>query len=167
MTPGGISGIGARRPRIRRDWRLARAKVDAAGCCRNCGRTSDLEAAHVIGREHDADPPVGGRGALYDDGSKFWAWREYLVVPERIIPLCADCHRGPNGQHAKRLDVLPLLTVAEQVQAVADAGGIVSAKLLLSPGPRIPGEGKPPAVVLEPEPDDPWRLLRRPLGYGE
>ena len=125
---GGISGIGQRRPRITRSWTAAREKVELEGVCRNCGTPNALESAHVIGREHDADFPVRNED-----------WSPYDVAPDRIIPLCYDCHQGPNGQHSGRLEVLRLLTLPEQIQAVADAGGISRAMQLLSPSanPRI------------------------------
>jgi hypothetical protein len=58
------------------------------------------------------------------------------VVPDRIIPLCGPstdlttCH---GKDHFNRLEKLELLTLDEQLQAVADAGGIYRAMTLLSP----------------------------------
>ena len=100
---------------MRRDWSKARAKVDREGCCRVCGTTARrIEAAHIVGREHD----------------------DKVVVPIRIVPLCGPatdtttCH---GKQHARRLDLLAYLSVPEQAQAVFDAGGISQAYDLLAP----------------------------------
>lgn len=97
-------------PRASRDWAAARGKVELEGACRACGRGAPLDAAHVIGRTHDYSAPLDPEG-----------WEPGVVVPERVIPLCRLCH---DAQHAHRLDLLPLLDLSEQVQAVADAGGI-------------------------------------------
>jgi hypothetical protein len=118
-----VSSLGKKKPRLRRDWTLARSKCDAEGGCRNCGFPR-VEAAHIIGREHDSKPPL--RGGVF-------AHPGYVVNPDRIIPLCRECHQGPQGQHAGRLDLLPLLTLDEQLQAVADAGSITQALAKLSP----------------------------------
>ena len=85
--------------------------------CRACGRNGHLEAAHVIGREHD-DRNIVGKTRLI------------LVLPDRIIPLCRTCH---ESQHRNELEMVPLLSRAEQVQAVADVG-IEGAMQRLSPG---------------------------------
>ena len=134
MANGGISGIGQRKPRLRRDWRAAREKVDREGTCRACGVAGPLEAAHVIGRSHDITDHE----------------REILVVPERIVPLAAA---AIELQHRNELEMVPLLSRAEQVQAVADVG-LEGAMQRLSPGynpRRIPGAGKPFSMV---EPDE-------------
>jgi len=41
-----------------------------------------------------------------------------------VDPLCRFCH---SRQHSQGLDLLPYLTLEEQVQAVKNAGGIVGA----------------------------------------
>jgi hypothetical protein len=95
---------------MKRDWADARAKVDAEGSCRRCPTAFGVEAAHVIYRAHD----VG-------------SW----VNPDSIVPLCgpATSSQTCHGLYdAHRLDLLPYLTLAEQVQAVQDAGGIESAR---------------------------------------
>lgn len=121
---GGISGIGQRKPRRVRNWTKAHEKIAIeGGFCRNCGATQRIECAHIVGREHDFEFPIRIEGD----------WRPGDVHPDRIIPLCHDCHQGPNGQHAKRLDCLPLLTLPEQLQAVADIGGISRAYDFLMP----------------------------------
>jgi hypothetical protein len=112
---------------VKRDWKAAREKVDAEGCCRVCGEMWRVEAAHITGREHDRDSRNGlvwGR----DPNALF-------VRPDRIVPLCGPatdtttCH---GKQHAKRLDLLPYLTREEETQAVADVG-IERAHRLLAP----------------------------------
>lgn len=107
-----VPGLGQRKPRTYRDWKLATAKIEAEDYrCRVCGSQWQVERAHVIGREHDSKAPVRIAG-----------WRPGVVAPDRIVPLCRDCHQGPHGQHAKRLDLLPYLTRNEETQAVADVG---------------------------------------------
>ena len=91
----------------RRDWKAARAKVDAEGNkCRVCWY-SPAEAAHVIGRAHDER-----RG------------NTIVVNPDSIVPLCRDHHARYD---AHEFDLLPFLFVEEQAQAVTEASGIVSA----------------------------------------
>lgn len=116
---GGISGIGARQPRINRDWTLANQKVEEEGSrCRNwrssAVHTNTIERAHIIGRSRDNAPPI----RLGQVG-----WKPYVVAPDRIIPLCSACHRA---QHDHELDLLPLLLPWEQIQAVADCGGSIA-----------------------------------------
>jgi hypothetical protein len=106
---------------MKRDWAEARAKVDLEGRCRNCGKRTGLEAAHVLAREYDRYHPVR------DEGD----WTPGQVHPDRIIPLCRHCHH--DLQHGGKLDTLRLLTEAEQVQAVADVGSIERARSLLIP----------------------------------
>lgn len=98
---------GIKRGQPRRIWEDARAKLNAEGACRLCGSERALQAAHVIGRIHD-EP----RGKLL------------YVKPERIIPLCPRDHAAYDRHEA---DILPVLTTAEQVQAVADTGSILTA----------------------------------------
>ena len=89
----------------RRNWKEARAKVDAEkGRCRVCG-APNAEAAHVIPRS--LAPGVGNN-----------------MSADNIVPLCRDCHTEYD-QH--RLDLLPFLTLPEQVAAVRSAGGIALA----------------------------------------
>ncbi len=102
---------------LRRDWREARRKLEREGRCRVCGETRDLEAAHVMGREHDA-VLVGPKGG-----------ETVYVHPDCIVPLCGGftdnfCH---GKYDARQLDLLPHLHIHEQVRAVEDAGGILSA----------------------------------------
>jgi hypothetical protein len=104
-----------------RDWVSARAKVDDEGRCRvsrDC--QGHIEAAHVIGREHDRRVHLPGRP---DD----W-WFE--VDAASIAPLCRHHHKLYD---AHRLDLLPFLTVEEQTRAVADAGGIELARRRTAP----------------------------------
>jgi hypothetical protein len=73
-----------------REWALALTKVEEEGECRACRRSDvHLEAAHVLGREHDTKPPLVWDQARDGD----WEWKApFLVAPQRIIPLC-----GPVG----------------------------------------------------------------------
>jgi hypothetical protein len=117
-----------------REWALALTKVEEEGECRACRRSDvHLEAAHVLGREHDTKPPLVWDQARDGD----WEWKApFLVAPQRIIPLCGpvgdseSCH---GLQHAGRLNVLKLLRIDEQLQAVADADGIELARVRLDP----------------------------------
>ena len=89
----------------RRDWKEARAKVKyESGRCRVC-YAPNAEAAHVIPRS--LAPGVGNN-----------------MGADNIVPLCRECHTEYD-QH--RLDVLPFLTLPEQVAAVRQAGGIALA----------------------------------------
>ncbi len=89
-----------------------------------CGETRDLDAAHVIGRKHDPvlEGPRGGK-SIY-------------VHPDSTVPLCGGftdnfCHAQYD---ARQLDLLPYLHLHEQVRAVEDAGGIISALRRISGG---------------------------------
>lgn len=106
-------GNAKRKPGIRRDWSLAIGKRDEEGACRVCGSTVRVESAHVISRTCDLT----------------WPGVVTVVRPERIVPLCAECHRAYD---AHTLDLLPHLTLAEQVQAVADVG-LEQARVRLAP----------------------------------
>lgn len=108
---------------LRRDWSRARQKVELEGRCRNCGSGANLEAAHVIGRVHDKKPPLRYADSLGRSST-------LLVEYDRVIPLCRDCH---VAEHRGELDTLPLLRLDEQLQAVADAGGIEQARVRLCP----------------------------------
>jgi hypothetical protein len=88
--------------RIRRDWSAARTKLAAEGVCRVCAG-EPVQAAHLIGRRHDRAGEQGARA----------------VDPDDIVPLCEVCHRAYD---ARRLDLLPYLTRAEQARAVELVG---------------------------------------------
>jgi hypothetical protein len=93
--------------RMKRSWAEARAKVEAEGRCRVCGRSDlRLEAAHIVSRAR-VRPGAG------ED-------------PLNIIPLCArDCH--PRYDR-RALDLLPYLTREEQAKAVElHPGGLLGA----------------------------------------
>ncbi|MGE4178096.1 MAG: HNH endonuclease signature motif containing protein [Thermoleophilia bacterium] len=111
-----------------RIWTEARAKCDREGCCRVCGRTPGelppghrLEAAHLIGREHDRPrphpdvlgPPVG----------PLW------VNPLAVVPLCTEHHTEFDG---RRLDVLPFINFDEQAHAVSLVGIVAALRRLTS-----------------------------------
>ena len=80
-----------------RDWTKARAKVGYERKCRVCPSVENIAAAHTIGRVHD----------------------ERVVDPNDVVPLCTDCHADYD---ARKLDLLPYLTLVEQAAAVAHVG---------------------------------------------
>lgn len=85
----------------RRDWSRARAKVEAEGRCRSCGRGESayrLEAAHIVPRSRVG---IGGED------------------PRNIVPLCPLCH---GAQHRGELELLPLLDLSEQSYIVSLVG---------------------------------------------
>jgi len=99
-----------KRTPVERDWSRARSKVMREGCCRVCGRKAGkakVEAAHVLGREHDAKREDGVRE----------------VHPDDVVPLCSafdgDCH-GKYDRH--ELDLFGYLTAAELERAVGLVG---------------------------------------------
>jgi hypothetical protein len=104
----------------RRDWSAARAKVDAEGCCRVCGSTEDLQAAHTIGRAKQDVEVSGPRGG-----------KVLKVLADATVPLCGEHHRLFDS---RRLDLLPYLKLPEQLNAVEAAGGIYAANRRLSGG---------------------------------
>lgn len=95
-----------------RNWVEARAKCDAEGACRFCRRPGRTEAAHIVPKRHDDDPGI--------------------VPAVAVVPLCIDCHRSFD---LGRIDLLPVLTNAEQAAAVAKLG-------MLRAWRRITGAGK-------------------------
>lgn len=116
-----------KRRAIVRDWSDARAKVEAERVCRvgavgwgrSCGECAGpVQAAHVIGREHDR--ARDGQARLY-------------VAPVDVVPLCARHHRDYD---ARALDLLPFLTIDEQARAVSVAGGIIAALRRTTNGER-------------------------------
>jgi hypothetical protein len=107
---------GPRRSQPKRDWKDARAKVEVEAVCRVGGECEGkLEAAHVIGREHDL---------FNSEKNVHW------VNPHRIVPLCTKHHRMYD---AHELDILAALSTREQVQAVEDAGSIETARVRTCP----------------------------------
>lgn len=100
----------------RRDWTLARAKVDGEGVCRVCRTSHRVEAAHITGRTHDRE-----------DGLEYLALTaggKLLINPDRIVPLCGpatDLNTCHGKYDAHRLDLLPHLHLEEVLQAVADS----------------------------------------------
>jgi len=115
-----------RRSEPKRDWTDARAKVDHEGCCRICKRTDrKLEAAHVLGREHDEPKVSKTTGEIL---------QELYVHPDRVFPACGPFPAGCHGDaEYRRINVLSHLTLEEQLQAVKDAGGIEAARIRLEP----------------------------------
>ena len=102
---------------MRRDW--SEVTVDRLTPCRVCGIQGRTERAHVAPRKHDARAGKGRK-----------------VNPDSIVPLC-----GPSGDsqscHTRfdrgELDLLPFLSLAEQLRAVEDLGGIELARKRLAP----------------------------------
>lgn len=115
-----------KRSQPKRDWGDARAKVDEEGCCRICKRSDrPLEACHVLGREHDQPRVSEATGEVL---------QELYVHPDRIFPGCGPFPEGCHGDvDMRRINVLPYLTLDEQIQAVKDAGGIAPAMMRLAP----------------------------------
>jgi hypothetical protein len=114
----------------KRDWTDARAKAEEEGCCRICKtKARKIEAAHVLGREHD-EPKVNKATGE--------ALKELHVHPDRIVPLCGPFPEGCHGDvDYNRVNLVHYLTIDEQVQAVRDAGGIAPAFTALAPvGPE-------------------------------
>lgn len=101
-----------KRGQPRRDW--SAVTITAEDECRWCGRAGQTERAHVAGRTYDRKQDNGVR------------W----VNPDSIVGLCRACHTAYDSH---RLDLLPCLTLAEQVQAVIDLGGIEAARMRLVP----------------------------------
>jgi hypothetical protein len=103
---------------VERDWTDARAKVTRAGACRVCGAEPgpgvEIQAAHTIGRDHDR-PLIQGATTLH-------------VHPDDVVPLCVQTDGGCHGAFdGRRLDLLPHLSLDEQLAAVRAAGGIAAA----------------------------------------
>jgi hypothetical protein len=116
-----------KRSEPKRDWTLALAKKEEEGdICRVCG-ASGTECAHILGRKFDQPISPGSR--------------TLLVLPDRIVPLCASRHLEDGtaweGCHARyddhQLDLLPFLTASEQAQAVLDAGSMGQALKRICP----------------------------------
>lgn len=99
---------------MRRDWTLARAKVESERCCRVCQARERVQAAHTIGRTHDKAKPklllTGVTATLFVD-------------PVDVVPLCERHHQAYDK---RELDLLPFLTIEEQAAAVSHVG-IISA----------------------------------------
>lgn len=109
----------------RRDWTLARVKVDAeGGRCRICKSGDDVQAAHIIGRTHDR----------YAADGETRLPEPWVVLTTRIVPLCQTHHRAFD---AHLLDLLGHLTPQEEAQAVIDSRGLESARIRLCPSEYI------------------------------
>lgn len=127
-----------------RDWSDARAKLEAEGRCRNCGRSARLEVAHLDGQRYDQPADcktckgtgrrlagAGSCGVCKGSGET----KTFYVDPVRTIPLCGPavdtgtCH---NLFDSGQLDVLGLLTLEEQLAVVESLEGIEAARIRLS-----------------------------------
>lgn len=138
----------------KRDWTAARAKVTGEEVCR-LGRAGgdcqgQLEAAHTIGRSCDRPwTPPDGFDPTVDDTYDLW------VNPQAIVPLCRRHHKLYD---AHGIDLLPVLTIDEQLRAVLDADGLENARVRLCPlsyrQPTGEEEAEPDSgVAAEPEND--------------
>jgi hypothetical protein len=116
-TPLKRTSMKSRPPK--RDFSDARAKVEEEGVCRACGipdgSTLDdqrvwLETAHVIPRALSDEVLEGPRGG-----------KVRHVPRDAVVPLCAPdrCHAAFDSH---RLDLLPVLTRAEELHAVRVVG---------------------------------------------
>jgi len=97
-----------------RNWNDARRKVEQEGACRVCPPGAPrrrLEAAHVIGREYDKPHPLPSPRELANG--------DLYVHPLDVVPLC---HTHHEAYDARRLDLLPHLSIAEQARAVEHVG---------------------------------------------
>lgn len=113
-----------KRTQPKREWTFARRKVEEEGACRICGDTRDLHAAHILGREHDKKRLNGDR-----EFGPLW-----FVEPVRVVPLGGEFGCGCHGRYDRHeVDLLPVLTLDEQLQAVKDAGGLEHARLRTAP----------------------------------
>ena len=84
---------------MKRSWTAAWEKVNEEARCRKCGATGvRLDPAHIVPRGLG-----GGMEAV------------------EIVPLCRPCHDRYDGR-GEPLDLLPVLTRDEQVQAVKTLG---------------------------------------------
>lgn len=125
---------GPKRSQPKRDWSAARAKVEHAACrlCAPDESCGPVEAAHVIGRECDRPPRCRVCNGTGSDVSWCAACRNkgflmnvLYVDPDSVIPLGSGHHKLYD---AHEVDVLPVLTLEEQIRAVEDAGGIELAR---------------------------------------
>jgi hypothetical protein len=78
------------------------------------------ELAHTVGRSRQDVDAIGPNG-----GRSLW------VNPDAVVPLCKNHHMDYDG---RRLDLLPYLSVDEQINAVDAAGGIELARNRLTGG---------------------------------
>jgi hypothetical protein len=84
---------------VKRDWTQAREKCEQEPACRNCGH-GPTEAAHIVPRSR-----IGiGKGGEDE---------------RNICPLCRLCHVSYDQG---KLDILPVLSRAEQAYAVELVG---------------------------------------------
>lgn len=99
---------------MRRNWASAKKKCEREGVCRYCQSFAclPLQPAHLWHRGMGA-----GRGID-------------LMNDDLIIPLGEPCHTLFD-QH--RIDVLPILSLNEQVALVSAAGGIETARRRVCP----------------------------------
>jgi hypothetical protein len=90
---------------VARNWKKARQKVDLEGGCRVCGSDYMIEAAH----------------------SSYIRFDDNTVDPDRVIPLCKQCHMKYD---AHELDILAYISYEEQAIVVRDLGIVRAYKRL-------------------------------------
>jgi len=90
---------------VGRNWKKAREKVDSESECRVCGSNYMVEAAHTSYVRFDGN----------------------TVDPERIVPLCKQCHMAYDSHS---LDILAYLSYEEQAVVVKDLGIVRAYKRL-------------------------------------
>lgn len=111
---------------LRRYWDDVNEKFEeeAPKGCRLCGSENWLERAHTVNRE-DQDIPVDELQLEYPERYDYIGSRYDLYVnPDSIIVLCKKHHMQFD---ANAIGVMDYLTLAEQVNAVLAAGGIILA----------------------------------------
>lgn len=99
-----------------REWDAAIEKCRDEGQCRYCGIQANLQAAHTIKRQYDERVKPGSRNRR--------------VNPDGVIPLCAHCH---DLQERGEISILGVLSLDEQLYAVARLGTIEAARRRLDP----------------------------------
>jgi hypothetical protein len=93
----------------RRDWSDAEKK---RGPCRVCGFQAS-ELAHTIGRAKQDKRIKRKQGDVWVESDVLW------INPSSVVPLCTVHHREYD---ARQLDLLPYLSIAEEVNAVETVG---------------------------------------------
>lgn len=108
-------------------WTEARGKVGTEGKCRVCGRSPSehpglvfrLEAAHTVGEDYQDETRFSFDPAFAEDEGLSIE----LVKAASVVPLCIDEAGGCLSRYESgELDLLPYLTVEEQLDAVAAVG---------------------------------------------
>lgn len=102
---------------VRRDWSSAEKKRNRCRIRNEHGQACPgwpVELAHTISRDAQDAEHLGARGGRY-----------LFVHPDSVVPLCTEHHQLYD---ARRLDLLPYLTIDEQHNALDAAGGLELAR---------------------------------------